>query len=238
MNSLRKQLRLSDSCSKEDLQKTCNRYYALYKGVMDSSAEASTKAIAQSKLDDLVQQAGQEGVVLDEMAEFNFKRETANINATVEQDLASMSGSLTGSQVNELNKKIGDLPHSAKRYYLSALVIMQSSNPSIESCREAANKLMTACSEDPENLAYPAALRSIQSEIEAYEGALEVWKKEQEEILRKRKAQHQRQEFWEGVKGVLGWIGAALLWLGGALLTVGSLAFNCMCGMFECCDIC
>lgn len=238
MSSLRKQLRLSDSCSDEDLQKTCNRYYSLYKGILDSSAEEAVRAIARSKLNDLVQQARQENVQLQDMDEFSFGKGTANINATVEQELAGKSGALTGAQANDLNDRIAKLPHSAKRYYLSALVIMRSGNPSVEAYQEAATKLMSACSEDPQNPVYQAALDSIKKEIESYNSALDVWKKEQEIIIKGEERKAWWREFWAGVLGVLSWIGSALLWIGGALLTVGSLAFSCMCSMFECCDVC
>ena len=236
MSSLRKQLRLSDSCSQEDLQKTCNRYYALYKGVMESSAEESVRSIAKSKLDDLVQQARAEGVRLWEMGEVDFDQTTANINATVEQELAHMSGMLTGAQAKSLNSKIAALPHSAKRYYLSALVIMQGSNSSVESYREAAVKLMSACSEDPENPVYQAALENIKKEIEAYNTELQAYKQAKEEELRKEETAENWRAFGAGTLSVLAWIGKALLWIGGAIVAFYGFIFSCMCSSCGICD--
>ena len=238
MNSLRKQLRLSESCSKEELQETCNRYYALYQGILDSSAEASVKAIAQNKLSDLMEQAVLEDVLLADMDEFSFQKGTANINATVEQELAAVSGRLAESKVNELNKKIEALPHSAKRYYLSALVLMQRSNASADDYKAAYGKLKSACNEDPENPVYLEAMESIGQEAARYNEALAVWKQARKEELDRELAKSRWRQFWSGLGAVLAWIGQALLWVGGALLTVGGLAFSCMCSMFECCDIC
>ena len=236
MSSLRKQLRLSDSCSQEDLQKTCNRYYALYKGVMESSAEESVQSIAKSKLDDLVQQARAEGVRLWEMGEVDFDQTAANINATVEQELARMSGILTGAQTKLLNSKIAALPHSAKRYYLSALVIMKGSNSSVESYREAAVKLMSACSEDPENPVYQAALENIKQEIEAYNTELQAYKQAKEEELRKEETAENWRAFGAGTLSVLAWIGKALLWIGGAIVAFYGFIFSCMCSSCGVCD--
>ena len=236
MSSLRKQLRLSDSCSQEDLQKTCNRYYALYKGVMESSAEESVQSIAKSKLDDLVQQARAEGVRLWEMGEVDFDQTAANINATVEQELARMSGILTGAQTKLLNSKIAALPHSAKRYYLSALVIMKGSNSSVESYREAAVKLMSACSEDPENPVYQAALENIKQEIEAYNTELQAYKQAKEEELRKEETAENWRAFGAGTLSVLAWIGKALLWIGGAIVAFYGFIFSCMCSSCGICD--
>lgn len=245
MSSLKKQLRLSDSCSYEDLQKTCNRYYALYKGVLESSGEESVRAIAKSKLDDLVKQAHEEGVRLWEMGEVDFDKASANTNATVEQELARMSGTLTGVQAKKLNDMIAVLPHSAKRYYLSALVLMQSSNASADSYREAAVKLMSACSEDPANPVYQAALDSVKQEIVAYNQDLEAHLQEQQRIAEEEERAIRRDNFWAGVGAffagfgkVLLWIGKALLWIGGAILTFYGYLFSCLCGACGACDGC
>lgn len=238
MSSLKKQLRLSESCSYEDLQKTCNRYYALYKGVLESSTEESVRAVAKNKLDDLVKQAHLEGVRLWEMGEVDFDKAPANINATVEQELARMSGKLSGAQAKILNNMIASLPHSAKRYYLSALVIMQSSNSSVDSYREAATKLMSACNEDPANLVYQAALDSIKKEIEVYNADLQVYKQQKEEELRKEETATRWKNFGAGTLAVLAWLGKALLWIGGAIVTLYGIMFSCMCGACGVCDGC
>jgi len=226
--SLRAKLRLPESCSDEQLQETCNRYYAIYKGVLDSSAAEAVKAVAESKLADLIDHARRESVTLRMMDDVSFETAPANINATVEQELSQFNNGITPEKADYLHKKIAALPHSAKRYYLSALVILHRKDAAMDSYREAVTKLKSACSEDPDNLVYQAVLSSIQAEVESYNTQLAAWQKaKQEEIDRAHRI--------SVIKSVLSGIGAVLLWAGGIFLTIAGAVLSCVCGM---CDGC
>lgn len=226
--SLRAKLRLSESCSEKELQDVCNRYYSIYKGILDSAATEGIRAVAASKLQDLEEHARQEGVKLNSFSEVAFSKGMPNINATVEMELASIRGNLSADKAGQLNKMIASLPHSAKRYYLSALVILQSGNNKMENYREAASKIMSACSEDPENPVYQDVLEQIKAAVTEYNEKLDAWQKEKQAEIDKEKA-------IDTAKTIGGGLLTALLWIGGALLTVAGAAFSCMCGMCDCC---
>lgn len=226
--SLRTKLRLSENCSEKELQEVCNRYYSIYKGILDSSATEGIREVAASKLKDLEEHARQEGVQLRSLSEVSFSKSMPNINATVEQELAAVKGSLTKEKAASLNKMIASLPHSAKRYYLSALVILQSSDNTMENYREAATKMMSACSEDPDNLVYQAVLDQIKQAVVEHNEKLDAWQKEKQAEIDKEKA-------ISTAKSIFSWIGTALLWIGGAALAIAGGVFSCMCGM---CDAC
>ena len=149
-----------------------------------------------------------------------------------------MSGTLTGNQAKKLNGMIASLPHSAKRYYLSALVLMQSSNASRDVYREAAVKLMSACSEDPANPVYQAALDSVKKEIEAYNHDLGIQQQKWKEEAETEKKRLWWENFWAVVLAVLVWLGKALLWIGGAIITFYGFLFSCMCSACGACDGC
>lgn len=226
--SLRAKLRLAEGCSEQELQDACNRYYAIYKGVMDSAASEAVKAVAGSKLADLVEHARREGVTLQEMEGISFVTQSANINATVEQELSSCKGTLSPEKAAWLEKKIDALPQSAKRYYLSALVVLGKNEGTIDSFREAVTKLKSAASQDPQNIVYDAMLITLDKEIRDYNTKLTDW--QEKEIERIKSAQRVAT-----FKKVMSAIGSVLLWLGGAALTVAGVLFSCMCSM---CDGC
>lgn len=227
--SLRAKLRLPEGCSNEELQDACSRYYTIYKGVLDSAADSSVKEIARGKLEDLVSHARRENVAPQDMDHCNFREEKANINASVEAQLASMgTGTLSEEQVNRLNGMIAKLPESPKRYYLSALVCLRSKSHSVDSYEEAVSKLKTAISNDPENPIYQAMLSDIEREIQAYRDAYSVWKDEQDRIAKNEERKETALEVLETVWGVV-------LWIGGALLTIGGVVLSCVCSS---CDAC
>ena len=144
--------------------------------------------MAASKLQDLEEHARQEGVKLNSLSEVAFSKGMPNINATVEMELASIRGNLSADKAGQLNKMIASLPHSAKRYYLSALVILQSGNNKMENYREAASKIMSACSEDPENPVYQDVLEQIKAAVTEYNEKLDAWQKEKQAEIDKEKA--------------------------------------------------
>lgn len=226
--SLRAKLRLSESCSNEELQDACNRYYAIYRGVMDSSATEAVKAVAGSKLEDLVDHARREGVELKDFDGVDFATGGVNINATVEQMLAGYNGSLSPERAAALEKAIGALPHSAKRYYLSALVVLGKGKGTVDSFHEAVTKLKSAASEDPQNIVYPALIQSLVQEIESYATALRDWKAQEEA---KAAAAARREKF----KEVMSTIGTILVWVFGAVLTIAGGLLSCFCSICEGC---
>lgn len=226
--SLRAKLRLPENCSEKELQDVCNRYYSIYKGILDSAATEGIRAVAESKLRDLETHARQEGIQLQSRSEMSFAKSMPNINATVEQELSAVSGSLTAEKAATLNKMIASLPPSAKRYYLSALVILQQSGNNMDDYREAATKMMSACSDDPENIVYQEVLDQIKLAVADYNEKLDAWQKEKQAEIDKERA-------ISTAKSVFSGIGTALLWIGGVVLTIAGAAFSCMCGM---CDAC
>lgn len=226
--SLRAKLRLAESCSNDELQEACNRYYSIYKGVMESANNPAVAEIAKNKLADLVESARQEGIYVKGFEECSLTTTTPNMNASVEVELSSLSGNISPEKAAYLNKKIAALPHSAKRFYLSALVILESSATSPESFHEAVKNLKSAISEDPDNLIYTALLANIEEEIVSYNSQLAQWQKEKQ-------AEIDRQHAISVTKEVFSTIGSVLLWIGGALLTVAGVVASCVCGM---CDAC
>lgn len=227
--SLRAKLRLPTDCGNAELQAACNRYYAIYKGVLESSAEESVKEIARNKLDALIADARAERIELQDLGDCVFSSQSTNLNADVEAELASLNGAtLSAAQINRLNAMIDKLPESPKRYYLSALVILRSGETSTDSYAEAIGKLKSAAASDPENPVYMAMIGDIEREMNRYRHELTVWQDaRQKEIDRQRRN--------ETIKEVLSGIGGVLLWILGAILTIGGGIIACMCSVFDAC---
>lgn len=228
--SLRAKLRLPAGCSDEELQEACSRYYTIYKGVLDSAADASVKDIARAKLEDLIDDAADEGIRLQSLGDCVFSSEIARINANVEAELAKVSDStgLSVSRQNTINAMIDKLPESAKRYYLSALVILRGKEQSIETYTEALGKLKSAAMKDPENPIYTEMIKGIEQELSRYSASLTTWREEKRREL-------QKEENWERFKEFLSGVGSVLLWIVGAVFTVGAAIFSCFCSV---CDAC
>lgn len=225
--SLRAKLRLPEGCSNQDLQDACNRYYALYKGILESAPSEAVRAVAGSKLEDLVDHARREGIMLENMSGISFEAERANINATVELEL-SAGKTLSPDKAKKLERDIAALPDSAKRYYLSALVILGKGEGTTESFSAAVKQLKSAASKDPGDIVYDAMLATLEREIVDYNTSLTAWKDAEQKRL---DAIHRGEVFRE----VMSTIGAALLWVGGAILTVAGFIASCACSF---CDAC
>lgn len=233
--SLRAKLRLSEGCSEAELQDTCNRYYTIYKGVLDNSTDAAVRELAEKKLTDLVNCARAENITLESMAECSNVSSSANISATVEAELASLSGRLSPDKAVWLNNKINALPQSAKRNYLSALVKLNAKETTVKGFEEALSKLASAAKEDPDNAVYPALIDRVERELRDYRARLSAWrdeKKREEEIKRRREWWR---AFFETLGAILSGIGSVLLWIGGAILTVAGGIISCICSG---CDAC
>ncbi len=226
--SLRTKLRLPENCSDKELQDACNRYYAIYTGILEASVANSTKAIATDKLGDLCKSAEQEGILLKESPDFSFKSHSVNTNASVEEELSQVSGSLSQDKINKLNNMLSALPSSAKRHYLSALVLLYGDPVIPDSYRDAWNKLKSACDEDPENIVYQATLDDLSKEINAYNTELYKWQTE-------RKAESERQRRIALAKRIFKGIGTALLWIGGIFFVIAGQIFSCICSSCDCC---
>lgn len=227
-SSLRAKLRLAENCSKEELQEACNRYYSLYKGVLASAKSEPVADIALHKAKDLLEHASKEGITIREMTECTTSNDVPNTGASIESDFSDMTGTLSAENAAYFNRKIASLPISAKRFYLSALVVLRRKDTSPESFHQAVRDLESALREDPENIIYKAMLDDIEKEINAYTTELAQWQQQkQAEIDRERRI--------STVKDVFSTIGSALLWILGAVVTVAGGLLSCFCGM---CDAC
>lgn len=228
--SLRAKLRLPAGCSDEALQEACSRYHAIYKGVLDSTADESVKAIARARLEDLVSGARAEGISIAEADLYSWSSATANIPASVEAELSRLSAGsqITESKAKQLTKMIDALPESAKRHYLRALVTLASREASTDTYQEAVNQLKPALSGDPENPVYPAMLDGIEEEIRQYREEHRAWKE-------KREAEIEAEKRRALIKRIFSGLGTVLLYILGAGLAIASGLFTCMCSM---CDSC
>lgn len=226
--SLRAKLRLPENCSEVELREACNRYYSIYKGVLESSTSEAVKTVAYDKMKDLIEETKAAGIYLEDLDEASFEYAAVNQDATVEQELHKETNALTPERAAYLDKKIAALPHSAKRFYLSALVTLRRRDASFDNYREAATKLKSACSEDPDNIVYQAALENIKDEIQRHNTQLVAWQEAKLEEIRKEKRIATAKAIFKG-------IGTALLWIGGAALTIAAGLFSCICGILEGC---
>ena len=228
--TLRAKLRLPEGCSDEELQQTCSKYYAIYKGVADSAVEESVRAVAISKLEDLIASAQAENVALDQMGSYNWRTQNVESVTAVEQELAKLGtgSTLPESKVKELNEMIRKLPDSAKRHYLSALVTLRSTKATVETYKDVINKLKYAQSSDPQNPVYPAMMNDIAQEINSYTEDYNRWAEERRIAIEKETRIQNTKRFFSG-------LGSVLLWIGGALLTIGGGIVACLCSS---CDAC
>ena len=228
--SLRAKLRLPEGCSDAQLQEACSRYYALYKGVLNSSSDESVKAIARSRLEDLIAGAKEEQISLWKAEIYDSSAGEVNIPASVEQELSQYSAGalIPDSKANQLFARISALPDSAKRHYLSALLTLRSREGSVDNYREVVSKMKNAVRADPENPVYPAVIDDIEREIARHITDLTLWREErQKEIDAERRKQI--------TKEVFSTIGTVLLWLVGAAFTVAAGVLSCMCSACEGC---
>lgn len=228
--SLRAKLRLPEGCSSAELQAACGRYCTIYRGVLNAASDPAVKAIAQSKLEDLLAAARLEGVSVDERKNYDWDSQTVNIPASAEAALAELStdGRITDSAASRLSQQIAQMPDSAKRHYLSALVVLKSREASVDTYEEVVRILMNAVRSDPENPVYSMIIADIEQEISRHKNALQAWREEQLAIIK-------RQQFWETVKKVLSVAGQVALWLVGAAFTVAAGILSCMCSAMEGC---
>lgn len=228
--TLRAKLRLPAGCSDEQLQDACRRYYAIYQGVLDSASDESVKAIARSKLEDLITSAEAEHVILREADSYAWGTAVLKTPASVEAELSRLGGDgkIAESKANQLTGMIAQLPDSAKRNYLSALVTLHSQESSVDTYREVATKLQSAVTGDPQNPVYPAMIDDIEQEISRHIGELTLWREERQKEL----DAIRRKEI---TKQVFSTIGTVLLWIAGAAFTVASVVLSCMCSACEGC---
>ena len=228
--SLRAKLRLPEGCSSAELQAACGRYCTIYRGVLNAASDPAVKAIAQSKLEDLLAAARLEGVSVDERKNYDWDSQAVNIPASAEAALAELStdGRITDSAASRLSQQIAQMPDSAKRHYLSALVVLKSREASVDTYEEVVRILMNAVRSDPENPVYSMIIADIEQEISRHKNALQAWREEQLAIIK-------RQQFWETVKKVLSVAGQVALWLVGAAFTVAAGILSCMCSAMEGC---
>lgn len=228
--SLRAKLRLPEGCSSAELQAACGRYCTIYRGVLNAASDPAVKAIAQSKLEDLLAAARLEGVSVDERKNYDWDSQAVNIPASAEAALAELStdGRITDSAASRLSQQIAQMPDSAKRHYLSALIVLKSREASVDTYEEVVRILMNAVRSDPENPVYSMIIADIEQEISRHKNALQAWREEQLAIIK-------RQQFWETVKKVLSVAGQVALWLVGAAFTVAAGILSCMCSAMEGC---
>lgn len=227
--SLRAKLRLPAGCSNTELQDACNRYYAIYQHMLDSSTDESVKAIARSKLDDLIASMRQENITADAMGCYSFSSGASNTSAAVEAELAKSGESISDTQAKKLNDMIASLPDSPKRYYLSALVMLRSGNKTVDNYRNALSRLKNAVSSDPQNPVYLALVNEIEREIANYQNAYALHLEEERKAAEREKTK-------STIVSIFKAIGTGLLWIGGAALTVAGALLSCWCSSCEACS--
>lgn len=226
--TLREKLRLPAGCTEAHLQDTCSRYYTIYKGVLDSASDESVRAIAHSKLEDLVASAKAEEIYLKDMDLYAWESVPANTPASVEERLTSLGtvGRIADSEVRKLSDMIARLPDSAKRHYLDALLTLRSEDSSINTYRNAVDKLKYAVINDPDNPVYSVMISDIEREIDRYGTELAQWRKDRETELK-------NEQFKETLKGVGSVLGAVFLLVIGAVATIATALLECICSLMD-----
>ena len=228
--SLRAKLRLPELCSKEELHSACSRYFAIYQGVLDSASDPGVKAIARSKLDDLVACAKEEGIRLQEAENYDWGNAAVTTPASVEAELSRLSadGRIAGDTASRLRNAVSDLPDSSMRHYLSAVLALRTGESSVDTYRKVIGHLKEAVSRDPENPVYPMVIADMEAEIDRYSADLALWRKEQQELL---DAQRRR----ERIKKILSVTGNILMGLATIAFSIAAGVLSCMCSMLEGC---
>ena len=229
--SLRAKLRLTESCSDAELQDACNRYYSIYKDLINSPAEEAIRDIARSKLQDLVESAQKEKIILtDGITDCIFGKlsTTSNTVAVLEEEMCSVKAPLSQEQFTYFMKRAENLPDCAKRHYLKAVVYMAASPTTIDIYAQVVAELQAAISKDPENPIYPEMLTQAEQALIDYRANLDNYiDKERKRIFWER--------FWNFVKRFFSVLGTILLWVGGAIVTVGGAIISCICSISDCC---
>ena len=228
--TVRQKLDLPETCSSEDIKKICTDYYFTYSAVCNSTRNPEVKRIAESRLNDLVESAKKEDIIL--LDDFGSICETADFSCSesnIELELCKLMTSpddvIIPAEVERLREMVESLPESPKKYYFFACLIRISYANTVEDYESIIENLKKAMELDSQNPVYREMAELVNEEVVAFRRDLDAYHEQAERENRKKRNITM-------VKRIFSTIGEGILTVLGAI--VGIIGY----GISLCIDCC
>lgn len=223
---IREYLRLSPASTEAEVIDTCKKYAAIYRSIIESSADRHICAIAEKRLADLVQTAREDGITCDFSRIHYAVAPTAHGSSCVEEYLNTLNGVATESQVKKLSDMISELPDGPQKNYFR--FILKSFLPASQDRNKQMYQYITsALAEDPDNIVYQTLSKDICEANQKYEEAYNAWEAKQAEEIRNEKKVEVTKAVFSKIGTV---IGAIVIGIGAFL----GFLLECLCDSCDC----